>query len=395
MRPADPATDSSTSAPPLSDAEVASWRKRFPILERCTYLINNSLGAMPVTVPTSLQAFTDAWATEGVEAWGTTWFPEVRRVADLLGSLIGAPPGSVVLQQNVANLAAVVWSGVPFGPQRSRVVMTTAEWPGHRYLAARWAERGVEVVLVDAGPFGADLDALLAAIDERTALVVASHVVYTSSAIVDVAAVCARARAVGALSLVDGYHAAGHLPVDVGAIGCDLYVGGSVKWLCGGPGVGYLHVDPALTEDRWRPTAVGWLGHRRPFGFEDAWEPGDGAFGWLGGTPSVPSVYAAREGYAAIAEVTPARVRATSLALTQRLVEGALERGATVRSPVGPAARAGAVALHVGEETEALSRRLIAAGILVDHRPGAGIRVGPHFFTTTEEIDRLLAALPT
>lgn len=382
-----------SAALPLSEDEVVAWRERFPILRRCTYLINNSLGAMPAGVSSSLGAFAAAWAIEGVEAWSTTWLPEVRRVADVLASLIGAPPGSVVLQQNVAALTSVVWGGVPFSAPRDRVVMTTAEWPGHRYLAGRWAERGVDVELVPAGPFGADLELLLEAVDERTALVVASHVVYTSSAIADVAAVAARCREVGALSLVDGYHATGHLPVDVERIGCDLYVGGSVKWLCGGPGVGYLYVRPGLAAPAWSPTAVGWLGHARPFAFEDAWEAGEGAFGWLGGTPSIPAVYAARQGYAAIAEVGPSRVRATSVPLTQRLVEGALERGASVRSPRDPAARAGAVAIDVGDGTEALSRRLIASGILVDHRPGAGIRVGPHFFSTAEEIDRFLAAL--
>jgi kynureninase len=234
-----------------------------------------------------------------------------------------------------------------------------------------------------------DAEAFAAAIDERTALVIISHVLFRSSAIVDVATVAAACRAVGARCLVDGYHAVGHMPVDVNEIGCDFYVGGSVKWLCGGPGVGYLYVRPE-TAASLRPTEVGWLGHARPFDFDTTWHPADGAMGWLGGTPGMPSLYSAREGYRVITEVTPARVRATSRRLTARLVEGALERGVAVRTPQAPDERAGAVTLFLGDDTEAVSRRLIDAGIVVDFRPGSGIRVGPHFFNTIAECDRLL-----
>lgn len=371
-------------AAPLSDAEVVDWRARFPILGRCAYLVNNSLGAMPAGVPASLAAFSDAWATRGVEAWGTDWLPEVRRVADLLGSLMGAPPGSVVVHQNVATLAAMVWAAVPRAAGRDRVVLTADEWPSHRYLAEQHRRSGLEPVVVP------DVDALIGAVDERTALVVCSHVRFRDAAILDVAAVCRRAREVGAVALVDGYHAVGNMPVDVVAIGADAYVGGSVKWLCGGPGVGWLHLREGSA---LRPADVGWLGHARPFDFAPEWEAVEGAMGWLGGTPGIPSLYAAREGYRTVAEVGAARIRATSEVLTAHLVEGALARGIAVRTPLAPSARAGTVTLDVGEGTAAAAQRLIGSGIIVDHRPGAGIRVGPHFFNTVEECERLLDAL--
>lgn len=380
-----------TPAAALTDAEVAAWRRRFPILERSTYLINNSLGAMPATVPASLQAYTDAWASHGVEAWGE-WFAEVRRVADRLAGLLGAPAGSVVVHQNVATLLAMVLSALDFRDRRNGVVFTDADWPSSRYQLAGHRQWGARLCVVETDGISIDTERVLAAIDERTMLVAISHVLFRSSAIVDVAAVVERAHEVGAYCLVDGYHAVGHLPVDVTALGVDFYVGGSVKWLCGGSGCCYLYIRPDL-HDRLRPRDVGWLGHATPFAFVDDFEPAAGAMGWLGGTPSIPALYAAREGHAAIAEVTPARIRATSLPLTSRLVEGALERGIAVRSPLEPERRAGAVTLDLGPGTEAASRRLIAAGILVDYRPGAGIRVGPHFFSTRDEIDALLAAL--
>ena len=380
-------------AAPLTDAEVSVWRTRFPTVQRSTYLINNSLGAMPATVPASLAEFASLWEHKGVEAWTTDWLPHVRAVAAMLGELLGAPEGSVVVHQNVATLTSMVLSAVDFtSGGRNSVVLADMDWPSHHYLAAGLERVGASTTVVATDGLAIDADAFCEAIDDRTAIVLVSHVLFRTSAIVDVARICAAARAAGALCLVDGYHALGHMPVDVQALDCDFYVGGSVKWLCGGPGVGYLYVRPELTE-MLRPREVGWLGHARPFAFETEWEPAPGAMGWLGGTPGMPALYSAREGYRSILEVTPARVRATSRPLTARLVEGALERGIEVRTPTDPDRRAGAVTLFLGDDTEAVSRRLIDAGVIVDFRPRSGIRVGAHFFNTLDECDQLLERL--
>ena len=378
-------------ATPLTDAEVASWRERFPILSTQTYLINNSLGAMPDTVPASLQAFTDAWATEGVEAWRTTWLPEVRRVADLLGSLMGAPQGTVTVHQNVASLMAILVSGIDWGA-RDTVVISEIDWPSHHYLLEQHRRSRVHVVDEPDGAIGIDADRFCANIDERTALVVVSHVIFRTSAIVDVKRIVAKAHEMGAVVVVDGYHAMGHMPVDVMSLGCDFYVGGSVKWLCGGPGVGYMYVNPGVRE-RWRPWAVGWLGHDDPFAFSNEWQPGPGALGWMGGTPSIPSLYSARAGYEIIAEVGTDRIRATHEVLTTHLVAAARGHGFTVNSPLTVEHRAGGVTLSLGDRTAAAAERLIAEGIVVDYRPGGGIRVGAHFFNTIEELDRLVQAM--
>jgi kynureninase len=374
-----------TTDAPFSTAEVEAWRARFPILSTRTYLINNSLGAMPAAVPEALAAYSRTWVEQGVEAWTSDWLPLVGDVATLLERLLGAPAGSVVVHQNVSSLTGMVLAALDFPLDRADVLMAGDEWPSHRYLAAQHERAGARLRTVPA-------EALPDAVDERTRLVVVSHVQYSTSAIRDVTAIAARCRQVGALCLVDGYHAVGHMPVDVDAIGCDLYVGGSVKWLCGGPGVGYLFIRPDLTR-QLRPQQVGWLGHAEPFAFSDAWEPAAGAAGWLGGTPSIPALYAAREGYRAILEASPGRIRASSERLTARLVDGVVELGLTVRSPLEPAQRGGAVTIDLGEGSARVGRELIAAGIIVDVRPGAGVRVGPHFFNTSEECDRLVDAL--
>jgi kynureninase len=375
---------------PLGDDEVAAWRLRFPTLSRFTYLINNSLGAMPAAVPASLATFARLWEEKGVEAWHEDWLPEVQSVAAMLAGLLGAPAGSVVVHQNVATLTSMVLSSVDLTAARNRIVVADADWPSHHYLLAGQEQRGAQPVIVPTDGRVIDAGAVAEHIDERTALVIVSHVLFRTSAITDVETIIAAAHGAGAVILIDGYHALGHMPVDVTALGCDFYVGGSVKWLCGGPGVGYLYIRPGLTV---RAREVGWLGHARPFDFDPGWEPAEGAMGWLGGTPSMPALYSAREGYRCIAEVGPARIRATSLPLTARLVDGALERGVDVRTPLDPERRAGAVTLYLGDDTETISRRLIDSGIVVDFRPNSGIRVGPHFFNTLAECDHLLTHL--
>jgi kynureninase len=293
------------------------------------------------------------------------------------------------VHQNVATLTAMVLSSLAGDDGRDRVVLAADEWPGHHYLLAEQRRRGWEPVVV---PSLERVDALVEAIDERTALVLTSHVRFRDARILDVGAVVARAHEAGALVLADGYHAAGHMPVDVVALGVDAYVGGSVKWLCGGPGAGWLYLRPE-TQATLRPGTVGWLGHARPFDFASSWEAAEGAFGWLGGTPGMPALFAAREGYRALAEVGPARVRATSRVLTAHLVEGALARGLTVRTPLAPDERAGTVTIDLGDATMPAAARLAEDGIVVDARPGAGIRVGAHFFNTVEECERLLTAV--
>jgi kynureninase len=169
----------------------------------------------------------------------------------------------------------------------------------------------------------------------------------------------------------------------------DLCVGGSVKYLCGGPGNGWLYVAPAIAESL-RPAQVGWFAHARPFGFE--WSGIDFAAGvgrFTGGTPGVPAAYAAVPGYRAVLDVGVDRIRERSVSLTQPLLEGALERGFTVRSPHDAARRGGHVTIDPGD-SQRVHDELLRRGFAVDHRPGVGIRVGPHFYNSAEECAAIL-----
>ena len=365
-------------------------RGDYPVLAGKTYLASHTLGAMHRGTRDRLTEFTDLWAEQGVVAW-ETWAPYVVTVADLVGSIVGAPPGTTVMRQNVADLLGDVVTALDWRAPRNRVVTDALDWPGSLHTIGQLHRLGAEAVVVPGHDDGIsyDLQQLLDAVDERTRLVYVSHVLFRTSTVVDVAAVVRRAHDVGALVMVDGYQAAGTLPVDVVALDVDLYVGGSVKYLCGGPGNGWMYAAPHVSE-ALEPVTTGWFGQAQPFAFDpdNAYAPGIARF--AGGTPGVPAAYAAEPAYRALAEIGSTAVRERSLSLTQPLLEGALERGWTVRTPHEPERRGGHVTFDPGD-SERVHDALIAGGFVVDHRPGVGLRVSPHFYNTLDEVHALLA----
>ncbi|GIW12798.1 MAG: class V aminotransferase [Tepidiforma sp.] len=363
--------------------DLLSWRQRFPILSAKTYLINNSLGAMPDSVPTALAEYTQLWAQEGVVAWDT-WVPEVANVAAILEDIIHAPRGSMTMCQNVTNALAEILSCLEYEPPRNRIVLCAGEFPTVEYLVDGQRALGAEVVRVGSDPLSFPFEELHAAIDHRTLLVVVSHVLFRTGELVDVRPLVERAHEHGALVVLDAYQSMGAVPFDVRELGVDFLVGGSVKWLCGGPGAGYLYVRPDLV-DRLEPRMAGWFSHARPFGFEPppiTFAPGIGRF--VGGTPNMPAYYQAREGYRIIREVGVEAIRERARHQTQVLIDGALERGFVVRTPLEFDRRGNHVTIDL-PGAERVKDELIRRGFVVDYRPGAGIRVAPHFYNTDDE----------
>lgn len=371
--------------------DLLARRADYPILSRSTYLINNSLGAMHRETRMRLQEFADLWDTEGVVAWNT-WFPEMTHVANLVGATLGAPPGTTVLRQNVADAITAVASCFDLGGARNRIVTTAADWPGTHYFWTEQCRRhGGELVVVPFEPDGltVDVSRVVDAIDDRTLIVSVSLVQFRTSALLDLAPVVAAAHRHGALVLLDAYQAAGAVPVDVVGNQVDFCVGGSVKFLCGGPGNGWLYVRPDLAETL-RPAAVGWISHEHPFEFD--WSQiryAPGVMRFAGGTPNVPAAYAATPGYQTVVDIGIERIRERSMSLTQRVLEGALQRGFTVRSPVDASRRGGHVTVDPGD-AERVHHELIARRFVVDYRPGSGIRIAPHFYNTADECEAVL-----
>jgi kynureninase len=376
----------------LNDPLLA-FRGEFPILDHTNYLVSNSLGAMPRRVRDRLAEFADAWAEHGVRAWARGWWKMPGSVGDAIAPLIGAGPGEVVMVPNVTLAQATILSAIPYRPSRNRIVMTALDFPSVRYVYDALATRlGAEVMVVASEDgVGVDEDALCAAVDERTALVAISHVLFKSAYIVDVDRIVRHAHDAGAIVSLDAFHSVGVMPVDVKSNGADFLTGGVLKWLCGGPGGCFIYATAEMTA-RLEPSLTGWLAHARPFGFEPVMEYADSAYRWLGGTPAIPSIYAAIEGPRLVQSAGIDAIRAKSIRQTSRLVELADARGFRLHAPRDPSRRGGTVAFDVPHAYE-VAQCLLEREILIDFRPGAGIRVAPHFYTRDDELEEAVAAI--
>jgi len=369
------------------------FREEFPILEKTTYLVSNSLGPMPRAVPAKLAEYARDWGELGVKAWNRGWWELPVDVGNEIAPLINADAGEIVMMPNVTIAQTAVLSSIDFTKERDTVVMTELDFPSVRYAFAEMAEKlGARVVVVrsDDG-LTIDRDRLLAAIDERTRLVAVSHVLFRSSFFMDVDAICARAHEVGALVSLDSFHAVGVVPVDVKRSKTDFLTGGVLKWLCGGPGACFLYVSPSV-RDKLKPALTGWQAHARPFAFEETMEFTSGAFRWLNGTPVIPALYAAAEGPKILRRAGVGAIREKSVRLTSHLIDLADARGYTVNAPRDPARRGGTVAIDVPHGYE-VTQHLLSRNILVDYRVGAGIRIAPHFFTREDELDEAVSEI--
>ncbi|MEO8025019.1 MAG: aminotransferase class V-fold PLP-dependent enzyme [Bryobacteraceae bacterium] len=374
---------------------LLAWRPEFPILGKSVYMISHSLGAMPRRTRNRLNEFADVWETRGIRAWEEGWWEMPVTVGNLIGSIIGAGPGETVMHQNVSVCQSIVLSCFDWSAKRNKIVSERLNFPSniYNYEALQKAPHGPRVVYVDSEDgMTVPTDKLLAAIDEETALVSVSHVIFKSAFIQDLAVITKRAHEMGAMVFADLYQSAGTVPIDVRALGVDFATGGSVKWLCGGPGAGYLYVR----RDLWptlEPKMTGWQAHKNPFAFEPAAiEYTEDILRFAHGTPNVPSMYSAMSGYEIINEVGVENIRAKSIRQTEALIAMADGAGFAVKSPRNPAHRGGALVLDVPNGYE-IVKELSRRDVLMDFRPGAGIRLAPHFYTTDEELALCIEAI--
>lgn len=369
-------------------------RDEFPILATSTYLISNSLGAMPRRVADDLKTYAEEWRTRGVRAWHEGWWEQPLEVGDLVAPTLGVAPGTVSMHHNVTVAAAIFLSCFDYPAERDRIVYSELNFHTMRYLLEGERRKGADIHVVPSRDgIGIELGDLLAAIDERTRLVPISHVLFRSAFIQDAEAIAARCREVGAILLLDVYQSAGILPLELETWGVDAAVGGCLKWLCGGPGNAFLYVRPGLDAEL-EPAFTGWQSDQEPFAFRGAphRRVASGARRFLTGTPNVPAHYAARAGLELIATIEMQELRRYSLELTQRIQDAATDAGFTIHGPTDPAHRGGTVTV-AHPQAERLSQGLLARDVVCDYRPGAGIRLSPHFYSTAEECDHAVATL--
>ena len=367
-------------------------RDRFPTLAGATYLVSHSMGAPPLASRESLERYWNAWATDGPEAW-EAWLPELGEIAGGIAALLGAAPNTVSLVPNVSLGQAAIASALTFGPDRDGVVMEALQFPTVTYVWSAWQKYGARIVTVPSDDGRTmSTDRICSAIDERTAVVALSHAAYVSGSLLEIDAIQARCHEVGAIFVLDTYQTTGIVPLDVSAQGIDVVVGGSHKWLCGGPGCGFLYVRPGL-RDRLAPALTGWMAHAEPFAFAPA--PitlARDTHRYNTGTPTMLGYLVARAGHDAIAEIGVPAIRAHNARLTTRIIEAALARGFTIPTPLEAERRTGWIGIDFPGADRA-TQALIDRRIFIDYRPGCGMRVGPHFYSTDEDIDVFFHAL--
>jgi kynureninase len=372
---------------------LLEWRREFPALDKSVYLISHSLGAMPRRTRDRLNEYAEVWSTRSIRAWEEGWWEMPIAVGNLIAKIIGAGEGEVVMQPNVSICQSLVASCFDWTGSRNKIVSEGLNFPSNLYIYRQLESLGARVVTVDSKDgITIPLERLLAAIDEETLLVSVSHVIFKSAFIQDLRAITERAHQMGALVVADIYQSAGTVPLNVRDLGVDFATGGSVKWLCGGPGAGYLYVQ----RDLWpslEPRLTGWMAHRNPFDFDPgAIRFADDAYRFLQGTPNIPGLYAARSGYEIINEVGVENIRAKSIRQTSLLIGLVENAGYQINSPRDPAQRGGTVTVDVPNGYE-VTQELLRRDFLVDYRPGAGIRIAPHFYTKDEELELVVAEI--
>ena len=373
----------------MSD-DLLKWRNEFPILEKAVYLISHSLGAMPRATYERLQEYADIWATRGVRAWAEGWWDMPVSVGDGVARIIGAGPGTVVMHQNVSICQSLILSCLTPTTRRNKIVYSELNFPSVMYVYEAHARDGslkIDVVKSDDG-ITVPLERMLAAIDESTLLVPFSHVLFKSAFLQDAKAIIDRAHEVGALVVLDTYQSAGTVPFSVKELNADFATGGSVKWLCGGPGAGYLYVRPDL-QSKLEPKTTGWMAHEAPFVFDTELHYASNISRFLHGSPAIPALYAAQSGYRIINEIGVQRIREKSMRQTEYLINLAEEAGFKVTSPKDVNRRAGTITV-AHEHAGAITKELIRREFIVDYRPGAGVRISPHFYTTDEELELVI-----
>jgi kynureninase len=370
--------------------ELLKWRLEFPILGKTVYLISHSLGAMPRETFTLLTGYAETWATRGVRAWAEGWWDMPVTTGNEVARIIGADPGTVVMHQNVSICQSLILSCFEPTPKRNKIVYSELNFPSVMYVYEAHARNGklrIETVASDDG-ITIPLERFLDAIDEETLLVPFSHVLFKSGFLQNAKAITERAHEVGAMVVLDAYQSAGTVPFSVKELNVDFATGGSVKWLCGGPGAGYLYVRPDL-HSKLKPQTTGWMAHEQPFAFDTELRYAPDVRRFLHGSPAIPALYAAGAGFKIINEIGVERIREKSVRQTTRLIALAEEAGFTVTSPKSAADRGGTIT--VGHpEAAAITNELIRREFIVDYRPGAGVRISPHFYTRDEELDLVI-----
>lgn len=367
---------------------MADWealRAEFPLLDRYVYFNACSLGPLPRRGAAALERYASDWLLKGTPVWYSDWLPLLGRFRERVAELLHAPAGSTAIAPSVSTALGSLASGLPLPEGRKKVLIGALDFPtiGHQWLSR--PEFDVEFVPSHDGRT-IPPEAFAERIDRDTALVVTTHLYYTTGYLQDVRAIADAAHASGALCLIDGYQTCGCVTLDVEAMDCDAFVGGCLKWLSGGPGNAFMYVRPELIP-QVEPKGTGWFATKDPFSFTlQELVFADDARRLETGTWAVGCHYAGLAGLELVLEVGVADIQERLRDLTGRILERCLEAGVGTFTPTERERRCGIVTLE-SQHPEEVESKLHASGVIVDSRPGR-VRLSPHWCVTDDELER-------
>ena len=371
---------------PSQKDELLKWREEFPILNNTTYLISNSLGAMPKSVYDKMHEYAETWATRGVRAWEENWWELNSVVGNIIAPLLGTGPNEISMHVNISLLQSIILSSFDFKSNKNEIVYSNLEFPSEMYVFERFASKlGAKIKAVESEDLVIpSTEKILEAINERTLLVPVSHVLFRSAYIMDIKAIVEKAHSVGAYVVLDTYHSTGTIPVDLKELGVDILIGGVLKWLCGGPGGIFLWIKPSLRA-KLEPAITGWVAHSNPFAFEEKMNYTQDVYKFLNGTPTIPALYSSQEGPKIVNKVGIDKIRKKSIHQTSLIINIAQKEGYKINSPLDTDKRGGTVTIDM-PDSYLISKELLNRNIIVDYRKDAGIRMAPHFYNSDDEV---------
>ncbi|MEX1020916.1 MAG: aminotransferase class V-fold PLP-dependent enzyme [Litorilinea sp.] len=385
------------AAPSAHTELTAAWRGEFPGLAASTYLNTCSLSQLSNRSRAAVNRFMDEWTRYGASAWYELWMGELAATRARFARLINAQPHEIAILPSMGVALSVIASSLDYANRnqtaRNQIVLNEMDFPTLPYQWMARTRQGAEVAFLPTPDrVQVPLDAYAQAVNRQTALIATTHVFFTSGWVQDIQAIAGLAHDQGALCLIDGYQAAGQIPVDVKAAGVDVYLAGGLKWLLGGPGVVYMYVREELIP-QLEPTTTGWFAAKNMFQFNrEQFDYAEDARRFEPGTPAVAAVYAGNAGMSIIEEIGVATVQARTAALVADLVQRLHTAGLSPRLPQDMARHAGIVALPVADPPHVVKTLAQTHNIIIDHRPGI-VRLSPYFYNTEAENARLVESL--
>jgi len=384
---------STTATRSISEEEARQYRAEFPIFEHTTYLNSCSLGPLSGRAIAALDQYREGWSRYGAPAWWQVWMPQLEQAKERFARLIGAGTHEVTISHSVSSALSSISSALDYR-QRCAVVCADLDFPtiSHQWLAK--SREGVSVRFARSqDKIRVPLETYEQQMDQQVAAIATSHVFYATSYVQPVRQLADLAHAHGAKLVVDGYHAVGVLPVNVKELDVDIYIGGVLKWLLGGPGLTFIYVREELLAD-FQPRVTGWFAAADQFGFDTLnLELAPTADRFQLGTPAVATAYTGVAGMDMILEAGPERIWNRLQLLTQRIADRATRDGYGIVSPENAAERGGVIMLRLRNPQETVNE-LAERGFTVDYRPGL-LRISPHFFNTLDDVDRVMDEIAT